>query len=191
MVTITFSERVAGIDLAHINLTRSGVPVTLSAATFQLTKVSDLIYKIENTANIAAGVTNTGLTSVTLTNGQYVLTVNPSANVLINGVATLVNIRDIENNSLDATNANVNWVRGADTFAPRVTITPATVISNFITNAGNVTVTFSEKVTGVSANNFTLTRDPDGLGPNPAVVVTGLVVTPVTDNNFAGRTVVC
>lgn len=190
VVTITFSERVAGIDLAHINLTRSGVPVTLSAATFQLTKVSDLIYKIENTANIAAGVTNTGLTSVTLTNGQYVLTVNPSANVLINGVATLVNIRDIENNSLDATNANVNWVRGADTFAPRVTITPATVISNFITNAGNVTVTFSEKVTGVSANNFTLTRDPDGLGPNPAVVVTGLVVTPVTDNNFAGRTVV-
>lgn len=194
VVTITFSERVAGIDLAHINLTRTVgatvTPITLSAATLQLTKVSDLVYKIENKADIAAGVTNTGLTSVTQTNGLYDLTINPTANVLINGVSTPVNIRDIEDNVLDATNANVNWVRGTDTFAPRVNITPATINSQFITNAGNVTVTFSEKVTGVSANNFTLTRDSDGAGPNLPVTVTGLVVTPVTDNNFAGRTVV-
>lgn len=185
VVTITFSERVAGFDLAHILFERTVAGVTtqipLPAATFQLTKVSDLIYKIENKADIANNVANTGLTSVTGTNGFYRLTVNPTANVLVNGVLTPTNIRDIENLLL-AASANVNWVRGTDTFAPSVTITPATVVSDFITNAGNVVVTFSEKVTGVSANNFTLTRN--------GTTVTGLVVTPVADPNFAGRTAV-
>ncbi len=189
VVTITFSERVAGIDLAHINFTRTavagGLPtqILLPAATFQLTKVSDLVYKIENKANIAAGVLNTGLTSVTQTNGLYSLTINPTANVLINGVSTPVNIRDIENLNLAAV-ANVNWVRGTDTFAPSVTITPAVISNQFIQNAGTVTVTFSEKVTGVSASNFTLTRN--------GTAVTGLVVTPITNEgiNFAGRTAV-
>lgn len=187
VVTITFTERVAGFDLAHINLTRNGVNVPLSATTFQLTKVSDLVYRIENRANILAGVTNTGLASVTQTNGLYRLTINPTANVLVNGVLTPTNIRDIDNNLLDATNANVNWVRGIDTFAPTVTITAKSPTvagggSDFITHGGDVTVTFSERVTGVSANNFTLTRN--------GTPVQGLVVTPVADNNFAGRTVV-
>ncbi len=191
VVTITFSERVAGLDLAHILFTRTtvvgGVPtltqIPLPAATFQLTKVSDLVYKIENKADIAAGVLNTGLTSVTQTNGLYSLTINPTANVLVNGVSTPVNIRDIENLNLAAA-ANVNWVRGTDTFAPSVTITPATITNQFIQNAGTVTVTFSEKVTGVSASNFTLTRN--------GTAVTGLVVTPITNEgiNFAGRTAV-
>lgn len=190
VVTITFSERVAGFDLAHINFSRTvgGVttPIALSAATFQLTKVSDLVYRIENRANILAGVTNTGLTSVTQTNGLYNLTINPTANVLVNGVLTPVNIRDIEDNALNAA-ANVNWVRGTDTFAPTVAITANSGVvaaggSDFITNGGIVTVTFSERVTGVSANNFTLTRN--------GTPVTGLVVTPTNDNNFGGRTVV-
>lgn len=183
VVTITFSERVAGFDLADITLTRTvgGVvsPVLLPAATFQLTKVSDLIYKIENKADIAAGVTNTGLTSITQTNGLYNLTVNA-------GGAAGSNIRDIENNFLGAA-ANVNWVRGVDTFAPTVSVVANSAVvaaggSDFITNGGIVTVTFSERVTGVSANNFTLTRN--------GTPVLGLVVTPVTDNNFNGRTVV-
>ncbi|TXT38965.1 MAG: Cadherin domain-containing protein, partial [Planctomycetota bacterium] len=182
VVTITFSERVAGFDLAHITLLRNGVAVALPAATFQLTKVSDLVYKIENKADIAAGITNTGLLSVTQTNGQYTLSISPTANVLVNGVSTPTNIRDIENNLLDVTNANVNWVRGIDTFAPSVNITPATITNQFIQNAGTVTLTFSEKVTGVSANNFTLTRN--------GTAVTGLVVTPAADPNFGGRTVV-
>ena len=190
VVTITFSERVAGFDLAHINFTRTVgavvTPIALPAATFQLTKVSDLIYKIENKADITANVANTGLTSVTQTNGLYELTINQTANVLINNVPTLVTIRDIENQTLRSI-ANVNWVRGTDTFAPRVSvIADSSVValggSDFITNGGTVTVTFSEKVTGVSANNFTLTRN--------GTAVTGLVVTPTTDNNFAGRTVV-
>jgi hypothetical protein len=41
VVTITFSERVEGFDLAHVALTRNGVPVLLPAATFQLTEVSE------------------------------------------------------------------------------------------------------------------------------------------------------
>ena len=190
VVTITFSERVAGVDLSDIVLTRTvgGVvtPITLLASVFQITKVSDLVYKIENKADITNNVVNTGLTSITQTNGLYNLTLLTTSPTAFDANGLPLRIRDIEDNTLKASE-NVNWVRGIDTFAPTVTITANSAVvaggfSDFITNGGTVTVTFSEKVTGVSANNFTLTRN--------GTAVTGLVVTPTTDNNFGGRTVV-
>jgi Ca2+-binding RTX toxin-like protein len=176
VVTINFSEAVAGFDLGDITLTRTvGAVVTnipLPATTFQLTKISDSSYKIENKADIAAGVTNTGLTSLTnTTNGLYTLTVN--------SVAT--GIRDANNNAL-AGPGTVNWVRGTDTFAPTVSITP--IVNQPVINAGIATVTFSERVNGVSINNFSLTRN------GTAVSLAGVTLANTQDANFNGRTVV-
>ncbi len=176
VVTINFSEAVAGFDLTDITLTRTvGAVVTnipLSAVTFQLTKISDSSYKIENRADIAANVVNTGLTNLTsTTNGLYTLTVN--------SVAT--GIRDVNNLAL-AGPGTVNWVRGADTFAPTVAITP--IVNQPVINAGVATVTFSERVNGVSINNFTLTRNA------VPVSLAGVTLTTAQDANFNGRTVV-
>ncbi|MBM3969023.1 MAG: hypothetical protein FJ302_04030, partial [Planctomycetes bacterium] len=162
VVTITFSEDVAGFDLTDLQLTRTvGAVVTnipLTAPTFTLTQVSRSVYTIN-------------LTSVTGVNGRYNLTVNSVAS----------NIRDKDNNLL-ANPATVNWVRGTDTFAPTVSINP--IVSQPVINAGVATVIFSERVNGVSINNFSLTRN------GVAVSLAGATLTNTQDANFNGRTVV-
>jgi predicted outer membrane repeat protein len=158
VVTITFSEDVAGFDLADLTLTRDGTPIPLTSPSFTLTQVSGSVYTIN-------------LSTATAVNGFYQLTVNAAG----------ANIRDREGNAFVATNS-VNWVRGTDTTAPTVTISP--VVNQPVTNAGIVTVTFSERVNGVSLNNFSLTRN------GTPVPLTGVTLTNVQDANFNGRTVV-
>lgn len=162
LVTITFSEEVAGFDLTDLTLTRTvgavqtNIPLTSPA--FTLTRVSGSVYTID-------------LTSATGVNGLYELTVD----------SIVSNIRDKDNNAL-ANTAAVNWVRGVDTFAPTVTIAP--IMSQPVINAGIATVTFSERVNGVSINNFTLTRN------GTPVSLAGVTLTNTQDPNFNGRTVV-
>ncbi len=162
VVTITFSEDVAGFDLTDLRLTRTvGAVVTniaLTAPTFTLTQVSRSVYTIN-------------LTSATGVNGLYNLTVNSVAS----------NIRDKDNNAL-ANPATVNWVRGTDTFAPTVSINP--IVSQPVINAGVASVIFSERVNGVSINNFSLTRN------GVAVSLAGVTLANTQDPNFNGRTVV-
>jgi Ca2+-binding RTX toxin-like protein len=158
VVTITFSEDVAGFDLTDLTLTRNGAVVALPATTFTLTQVSRSVYTIN-------------LTSVTATNGLYNLTVNAAGS----------NIRNQEGLAY-VTPGSVNWVRGTDTFAPTVSIAP--IVSQPVVNAGIATVTFSERVNGVSINNFALTRN------GVAVSLAGVTLTNTQDANFNGRTVV-
>ena len=168
VVTITFSEDVAGFDLTDLRLTRTVGAVTtniaLTSPTFTLTPAtgSRSVYTID-------------LTSVTATNGLYNLTVNSVAS----------NIRDKDNNPL-ANPATVDWVRGTDTFAPTVSIAP--IVSQPVINAGLATVTFSERVNGVSINNFTLTRTVGAVVTN--ISLAGVTLANTQDANFNGRTVV-
>ncbi|MFM9963682.1 MAG: choice-of-anchor Q domain-containing protein [Planctomycetaceae bacterium] len=163
VVTITFSEDVAGFDLADLTLTRTvGAVVTnipLTSPAFTLTQVSRSVYTI-NLANVTG-----------VTNGLYTLSVNAGGS----------GIRDKENNAL-ANSASVNWVRGTDTFVPTVAMTP--IVNQPVINAGIATVTFSERVNGVSINNFSLTRN------GVAVPLTGVNLTITQDANFGMRTVV-
>ena len=165
VVTITFSEDVAGFDLADLRLTRQvgaalPVIVPLAGPAFTLTPAvgSRSVYTIN-------------LTAATAVAGLYNLTVNPVAS----------NIRDKDNNPLTDV-AMVDWVRGTDTFAPTVSIAP--IVSQPVINAGIATVTFSERVNGVSINNFTLTRN------GVAVSLAGVTLANTQAAGFNGRTVV-
>ncbi len=156
VVMITFSEAVGQVDFSDFTLTRGGVAVPLTAALF--TKISSTQYTID-------------LTTLTATNGLYDFSVNAAATGII----------DVEGNALSTGPVDhVNWVRGADTFAPTVIISPVTTV---FPNAGTVTAVFSERVNNVSIANFSLTRN------GVAVLLTAVPITITQDNNFGGRTV--
>ena len=161
VVTINFSEAVGGFDLADLNLTLDGAGVSLAGLT--LTKVNNSQYTID-------------LTTVTATDGHYLLTVNSGA---------AAGIRDADGNLL-AANASVNWDRGTDTTQPTVTL--PVVTTPRLLNAGVLRFEFSEQVTQVSNANFTLTRNV-GAGP-VNVPITSVPTTIVSDTNFNGRTIV-
>ena len=132
-VTAIFSEAVQGY---------SGTTVTLKPGTSS------------SAASVSAQVTYDAATRT--------VTLNPSANLAANTLYTArltggtSAIRDMANNPL----ANLSWTftTGAapDTKAPTVTARSPGAGSTSVSKTGNVTVTFSEPVQGVSAGTFTL-----------------------------------
>jgi len=139
-VTITFSEAVTGVTIGDFSLTRDGTNVDISGLTVAGSGSS---YTID-------------LSTVTGTDGAYVLTLNAASS----------GIQDAAGNAL-AANASDGW--SVDTTAPTADIADVTPDPR-TTNAGTVTITFSEAVTGVNIGDFALTRD----GTN--VDISGLTV---------------
>lgn len=149
VITLTFSEDVTGVDLSDLQLTLDpdddGVingpltPVTISLATASLEAApgSESEYLLD-------------LTELTALPGRYVLT------VLSGG------IDDKAGNAL-AVSSSETWItRVLDPSATFSTISP----DPRLRPVGVVSVQFSEDVTGVTLDDFTLTRDT-GSGPQP------------------------
>src|SRR5205823_4832861 len=124
------SEPVTGMDINDFTLTRNGTSVSLAGL-----------------AVTGSGATYTlNLSSVTSASGTYVLTL----------VAAGSGITDSTGNALSAD--------ASDSFRVNDTTTPTADIIDVTpdprtTPVGNVTVVFSEPVTGVDISDFTLTRN--------------------------------
>jgi hypothetical protein len=84
--TITFTAPVSGFSVADVAMTRGGSPVTLTGVTVSTT--DNKVFTIN------------GLTSLTGTNGNYVITVASAGSGIV----------DIYNNALSA-NATVSWTK--------------------------------------------------------------------------------
>ena len=160
-VSIHFNEQVQNVDISDFTLTRdtgSG-PQTISLAGLSVGG-SGSSYTLD-------------LSSVTTTEGVYVLTLNPS------------NITDTSGNALAAAVSDTFTI---DTTAPTgVAIVRASTENP--TDAGSVsfTVVFSEEVSGVSSDDFTLSGTAtSGASVDSTVTrVSGSVYT-VTVNNVSG-----
>ncbi|HEY2416219.1 MAG TPA: pre-peptidase C-terminal domain-containing protein [Pirellulaceae bacterium] len=143
--TINFDRPVTGVDATDFSLTRNGATVALTGVTV---------------TGIGSSYTINNLTNLTATAGAYALTLNASTSGITdsNGLAL-------------ATNATVPWVM--DITAPTAAFTAVTPNPR-TTPVGNVTVTFSEAVTGVDVSDFTLSRN------GVSVSLAGVPVTPVS-----------
>jgi hypothetical protein len=140
VVTIGFSEPVSGVDLNDFRLTRDGSPLSMQGV---LLSGGQSAYELN-------------LTNVSGLAGTYVLTL----------VAAASDIRDAAGNSL-ATDAIDSW--STDTALPMADITDVTPDPRS-SAAGIVTITFTEPVSGVDINDFTLTRN------SSPISLAGLVV---------------
>jgi hypothetical protein len=129
-VNIQFTEPVTGVNITDFTLTRNGAAVSLSGVTVS---GAGSTYMLNN------------LDAATTAAGTYVLTL----------VAANSGITDSLGNSL-AVNASDTWVN--DATAPTADIVDVTPDPR-TTPVGNVTINFSEPVTGVDINDFTLTRN--------------------------------
>ena len=129
VVTVTFSEDVTGVDIADFSLTRNGAAVGIGTVPFA---GAGALYTLD-------------LTSVSATAGTYVLTLKAAGS----GIANL-------SGSLLSDNASDTWV--VDTGVPTADIVDVTPDPRN-TNAGVVTINFSENVTGVGIDDFSLTLD--------------------------------
>jgi hypothetical protein len=134
-VTITFSEPVTGVDIADFRLTRNGTNVALTGLTVG-----------------GSGANYTlNLSTVTATSGTYILTLVAAGSGIVDATGSPL-----------AANASDTWVM--DTTAPTADIVDVTPDPR-TTPVGDVTIRFSEAVTGVDINDFKLTRN----GTNVAI----------------------
>jgi hypothetical protein len=141
-VAINFSEPVTGVNLNDFTLTRNGTNVTLTGVTLTGSGAS---YSLN-------------LNSVTAATGNYVLTL----------VAAGSGIVDVGGNPL-AANVTDTWVN--ESTAPTADIVDVTPDPRS-TAVGNVTIQFSELVTGVTINDFQLTRN-GAIVPTSGLTVSG------------------
>ncbi|QDU51944.1 choice-of-anchor Q domain-containing protein [Gimesia panareensis] len=151
IVTINFSEDVTGVDISDFQLLLddgSG-PIPISLAALSVSALNASTYQID-------------LSTVTTQDGDYTL------NLLTNG-----SIQDLAGNTFVA-GASDSWRTGGT--GPVATIQDLPAI--LVTNAGIVTVTFDQAVTGVDINDFNLTLN----GQN--VNLTGLAVVPVSGSQY-------
>ena len=130
-ITITFSEAVTGFDLADLQFTRGGSPVSL-----------DLGQTLATSNNITW--TLDGLAMLTAVGGYYVLTL----------IAAGAGIADLAGNSL-AIGASDSFV--TDVTAPTADIADVTPDPR-TTAVDSVTITFSESMLGFNASDLRLTR---------------------------------
>lgn len=146
-VTILFSEDVTGVDIFDFTLTRNGNPVSING--LSVVMVSGSEYTID-------------LSTVTTVDGEYVLT------LVANGT-----IQDSTGNQLE-TIASDSDTFTIDTTLPSVQIVPVNPDPRS-TNAGIVTINFSEDVTGVDILDFALTQDSVNVPLNASLLtmVTG------------------
>jgi methionine-rich copper-binding protein CopC len=133
-VTATFSEAVQAVSGTTFTLrtgtaTGTGTAVAGGVTYNPLTRVATL----DPTADLAAGTTYTA----TLTGGAAA-------------------IRDAANNPLATTSWTFTTAAPADTVAPTVSARSAVPNATAVSQAADVTATFSEAVTGVSGTTFTL-----------------------------------
>jgi hypothetical protein len=128
-VTINFTEPVTGVDINDFRLSRNGTNVALTGLTVSGSGASYTL----------------NLSTVTATPGTYILTL----------VAAGSGITDATGSPL-AANATDTWVM--DTAVPTVDIVDVTPDPR-TTAVGDVTIRFSEAVTGVDINDFRLTRN--------------------------------
>ena len=148
-VTINFSEPVTGVDAADFELTLDGTAVDLSA--LSLTEVSPDEYTLD-------------LSTVTTVAGSYELTLIAADS----GIASLNGVLLVD----DATDAFV-----VDFPVPTAAI--AEVIPDpSSTSIGEVTINFSEPVTGVDLADFELTLD------SVTVDLSGLTVSEVSPDEY-------
>ncbi|MCA9068514.1 MAG: FG-GAP repeat protein, partial [Planctomycetaceae bacterium] len=129
-VTILFSEDVTGVDISDFTLTRNGINVP-GFNLLSVDPVSGSEYTID-------------LSTVTTADGDYVLT------LVANGT-----IQDATGNPLETAASDSDAFK-IDTALPTVSIVPVSPDPR-MTNAGIVTINFSENVTGVDIGDFTFT----------------------------------
>lgn len=122
-VDVTFSESVTGVDIADFTLTRDGANVALAGG---------MLTDPER-------ITLLTLSTVTTTDGAYVLTLTAAGSGII----------DIAFNAL-LTDATRSWTK--ETVVP--TGAPMAVTTPRNTSPGTVNLTFSESVTGVDIAEF-------------------------------------
>jgi hypothetical protein len=140
-VNVTFSETVSGVDISDFALTRNGGNIDITGLT---------VSGSGNSYNI-------DLSTVTALEGTYVLTLNATASGIQDGVGNLL-----------ASNASDSWM--TDTTAPTADLSDVVPNPQNL-NAGTVNIVFSEAVTGVNIDDFSLTLD----GTTP-VDISGLTV---------------
>lgn len=153
LVNILFDEDVTGLDLANaetdFNLLfddgMGGGQMAVSLASLTVTQETARRYTID-------------LSTLTTAQGDYELQ-----------IVSNTGIQDIAGNSLEDAmlgtpdlGALDEWFNGTDIVNPTVDIVDVTTPRN--TSAGVVTINFSENVSGVDIDDFTLTRDT-GSGP--------------------------
>ena len=151
VVTINFSEDVTGVDISDFELLLddgSG-PVPISLASLSVTALNGSTYQID-------------LSTVTTQDGDYTL------NLLADG-----SIEDLAGNKFTA-GASDSWRTGG--IGPVATIEDLPPI--LVTNAGVVTVTFDEAVSGVDITDFSLKLDGQD------VSLAGLTVTPLSGSQY-------
>ena len=149
LVTVNFSENVSGVDVNDFSLTRNGTPVSLSGLT--VTQVNASQYTLD-------------LSTKTGSDGTYVLKLTAAGS----------GITDTVGNALTA-DASDTWV--TDATPPTADIVDVTPDPRN-TAVGLVTVNFSENVSGVDVNDFSLTRN------GTPVSLAGLTVTQVTASQY-------
>ncbi|MFZ1934316.1 MAG: YDG domain-containing protein [Thermoguttaceae bacterium] len=149
VVTVNFSENVTGVNTNDFSLTRNGTPVSLSGLT--VTQVAAAQYTLD-------------LSTKTGSEGTYVLTLTAAGSGITDG----------SGNALVG-DASDTWV--TDTTPPTASIVAVTPDPRN-SAVGTVTVNFSEDVSGVDINDFSLTRD------GTTVSLAGLAVTPVTGSQY-------
>ncbi|QDT44366.1 putative outer membrane protein pmp20 precursor [Gimesia alba] len=151
LVTINFSEEVTGVDISDFELLfddGSG-QVSIPIGGLTVTALNASTYQID-------------LSSVTALDGDYTL------NLLANG-----SIADLAGNTF-VTGASDSWRTGGTGPVATIEDLPATLV----TNAGVVTVTFSQAVTGVDISDFQLTLNGQD------VSLMGLTVNPVSGTEY-------
>ncbi len=130
-VNVNFSENVTNVDINDFTLTRNGVPVDISGVSVTPPAGPASVYGLD-------------LTAVTGTVGTYVLSLIPEGSGIIDGDSLGL-----------AAGATSTWFM--ETTPPTGSI--AEVSTPRTTAVDSVTVSFSEPVTGVDINDFTLTRN--------------------------------
>jgi predicted outer membrane repeat protein len=151
-VTINFSEDVTGVDATDFKLFRDdGTTVTdVDLTGLMVIQVNDSTYRIN-------------LGAYTALDGEYTL------QLLADGT-----IEDTAFNKFTA-GASDSWRTGGTGPEAMIEDLPATLV----TNAGVVTVNFSQSVTGVDITDFQLTLNGQD------IPLTGLTVIPVSGNEYA------
>ena len=123
----------------------------------------------------AAGASSNVAAAVTYDAGTRVATLNPTADLAANiqYTATLTGgaaaVRDLTNNPLTTVSWTFTTAAPADTTTPTVTSRSPSANATGVSRTGNITVTFSETVQGVSGTTFVLRNASTGAAI-PAVV---------------------
>jgi len=154
--TIVFSEPVTGFDLGDLNLDRSydGLSNLLTGAQ-TLTTADNITWTLGN------------LTGVTTNSGQYVLS-----------VLTTGGIRDAGGNLLAATASDI-WTKNDGDVAPPTVADIVDVSPDpRATGVNQISIVFSEPVTGFDVGDLNLDRAYDGLGN----LLTGAQTLTTSDN---------